>query len=213
MTSFGGGATVGWVNASGIVSLDISKDRLRLSILAIGTYEFRPEDVVAIELKKRLLFSGVRIRHAVAKYPASIVFQPMNASGVIDAIRTAGFIPSAPAPLPPRPVAFRWGVALGALGIYVALLTPYTVSFFRAFLRMAPADLGELTGWPTLTALGFGFAFAWGLRLGPLRPVVLKPGRDFEEIKHWVHLLCLIFTLLLPIFAFITLVVSPRMRL
>jgi hypothetical protein len=210
MTTLRGGARVGWVNASGpLAALDFSKDRLCLRILAIGTYEFRPEEVVAIEPKKSSFFSGVRIRHAIAKYPKSIVFQPLGAANVIDAIHAAGFTPSAPSPLPDPPVPFRWGTVLPCFALWIVLLIAHSWDFFREFRGLAPSPRSLIDAW-TLVPLGLAFAFVWGVRLGPLRPFFLKAGRDFEEIKHWINLLCLIFTLMLPIFSILAYVASRR---
>jgi len=75
--TFTGGARIGWVNATfPLATLGVSEDALELSAAFLGSYRFRPEDVVAVETVTYVpvLAWGVRIVHARTDIPARVIF-------------------------------------------------------------------------------------------------------------------------------------------
>ena len=95
----GGGARVGWWRATyPLATLSVTRDEIALEVALIGTYVFRPKDIVKIERWGviPLIGSGVRFRHAVGRYPERMVFLYWFPRLVIDRIQSVGFQPSAP---------------------------------------------------------------------------------------------------------------------
>jgi hypothetical protein len=94
--SFRGGARVGWVNASWpFATLTANGSTLTLS--SLGTYTFRPSDVVALEPYGSIpvLASGIRIEHNRKDYPKKMIFWCMGRRSVVLAeIANTGFSPA-----------------------------------------------------------------------------------------------------------------------
>jgi hypothetical protein len=61
-TSFRGGARIGWLNASWPFA-KLTSSRKALALSCLGSFEFSPAQVVAIEPYRWFLSHGVRIHH------------------------------------------------------------------------------------------------------------------------------------------------------
>jgi hypothetical protein len=161
----------------------------------IGNYVFGPNDVVAIEAQGSVLLGGgVRIVHTKPEYPRGIVFSPIGSSrALVDRIREAGFVPTAPAVAMPlrRGIPVHWWVLLTATVLWNALLL-----LDRAVSGHSRQGLGPLG----LLALGLLFAGCLAIRRSaPVQALILKPGRSVGELKPILTLLQVISGLLLVI--------------
>ena len=107
-----GGAGIGWVNASWpLATLHATQDRLNISALLLGSYEFSPSDVVALERYGfiPILARGVRIVHLKRNYPASIIFWTFgNPEKLIRKVRDTRFVPCGVASTFARPSGMRY---------------------------------------------------------------------------------------------------------
>jgi hypothetical protein len=91
-----GGARIGLINATWpFASLQIAQEKMILRVFILGTYVFKPEDVVAVEPYGIIPIAGkgVRIRHRVPNYPEKIIFWRLciNPQPIVDRIRQFGF--------------------------------------------------------------------------------------------------------------------------
>ena len=98
--SITGGARMGLFNATWpFAKLIVSADKLVLSVLFLGNYDFCPHDVIWLEQYGLipLLQSGLRIVHSRSDYPPLVVFWTMGSrKKLLARIRNIGFSPSAP---------------------------------------------------------------------------------------------------------------------
>ena len=115
---FIGGARVGWVSATWpLAKLTASHDRL--IVTSLGTYEFAPEQVEAIERHGSIpiLAWGLRIRHNRPDYPESVIFWCMGSrERVLAEIQQTSFTPKAQSSnTRPRSFPIRWTVIAGVV--------------------------------------------------------------------------------------------------
>jgi hypothetical protein len=194
-----GGARVGWTNASWpLAKLSASPDKLTISIALLGTYSFAPDEVSAVEryVMIPVLGWGVRICHCKVDCPQRVIFWCLGSPNtVLQGIRSAGFLPTATAPLSPqhRGIAMRWSAIIAAVIVWNAL-------FFFNHIRSGqnPSQPGPII----LAPLVFAFALSVGtLKLPQLQRIILKPGRSVGEIEPFLRLLAFVSGLLLIIFS------------
>src|ERR1700727_2630419 len=90
-----GGARVGIGHASWpFARLIVTKNKLELDVSILGSFIFKPSDVVSIEVYSGFsLSSGIKINHKVDAYNRNIVFIPWSgAGGLIARISQTGFL-------------------------------------------------------------------------------------------------------------------------
>jgi hypothetical protein len=88
---------IGWVGLNlQLAKLIVHSDELSLVTFWQGTYSFRPEDVLAIELLDGVISGMVRIRHVVENYPERVLFwSGVDGDKIRRAIRNSGFVAKA----------------------------------------------------------------------------------------------------------------------
>lgn len=194
-----GGARIGWVNATWpFAQLSATDGKLTISATLLGTYDFTPDQVTAIERYTLipLLGWGIRIRHRRSEYPERIIFWCLGSPGnILHGISSAGFlaIGSTENTIRPQGIAIRWPVAIGAVVAWNALLL--LDFFWSGAFRPQPGPF-------TLAALTLVFAFSIGsLTSTELQQLVLKPGRDIGEIRPFLRLLAFVAGNMLLIFS------------
>ena len=194
--SFICGARVGWIRASWpFAKLTASHDRLILT--SLGTYEFAPEQVEAIERYGYIpiLAWGLRIRHNRADYPKSVIFWCMGSRDrVLTEIKQTGFTPKGQSSnTRPRAFPIRWTVVVGVVIVWTLL------SILDRALSTAGTNVPGPFG---LLALLLLFAFVTAvLSSARLQRAVLRDGHHLSEIKGFLRLLQLTTGLLCAIFA------------
>lgn len=180
-----GGFRIGWVNGTlpfGL--LRVRPDELTLHALGIGSYSFRPDQVLALEpvFHFPLVGHGLRIRHVVADRPETIIFWHLGwPAWLIARIEAVGFRPTATEKdLPLRDgMAWRWQGLL---------------AFFFAWVLLMVADMslgnGRGPGWIgriSFLLVAVGCVGIW--RSAVIRSFFLKPGRSLGELRHVLVLL------------------------
>ncbi len=192
-----GGARVGWTNATWpLAQLSATSDKLTISIRVLGTYNFAPDQVSAVEryVMIPVLGWGIRIHHCNADCPKRVIFWYLgNPDTVLRGIRDSGFLPVAPISASPyrRGIAMRWSAIIIAIAAWNAL-------FFlgAGHTSGVPSHPGPLI----LAPLLFAFALSVGTLISPkLQRIILKPGRSVGEIRPFLRLLAFISGLLLVI--------------
>lgn len=205
-----GGALVGCMNASWpLAKLRVSPAELTLKITLLGTYTFRPDQIVRFEAKKllRSIEVGMRIHHVVPDYPRKIIFGARGGTErLLQEIQAAGFTPCAPA----RQLARFQGWPFKPLTLLVGVMFLVLLSvavLLEGFLRKAHGSTAEGPGVSVLVALLLVFLGCLGLRwLRPVQRLLLKPERSIGEIRPIVSLFTILSGVLLVALVIATLV-------
>lgn len=179
--SFTGGAIIGWINATWpLARLDVTAHRLKLS--CAGTYEFRPDQIVALEKTDAAIGSGLHIVHNRLDYPEDIVFRSgLRDETILLRIKATGFHPSGQAVVRPSDAAVKSSVLLLAFAIWNGcFFADWAAHDFRH------RGLGPLSFFMILCALVIVIALPHS---ESLQRFALKPGRDVGELKAWLALL------------------------
>ena len=181
-----GGARIGWVNATWpFARLAASHDELCISGMLIGSYKFKPSEVVALEPYGSipLIGRGIQILHSNASYPGKMIFWCFGSpERLIDRIRDLGFQPRAESTVMPKHdgMAFRW-----------SFLITLVVAWNALFILDGFVPWGERRqpGALTLLAVGLLFFSALGVVISErFRSAVLKPGRSLSEVRSEILL-------------------------
>ncbi|QJE97025.1 hypothetical protein [Luteolibacter luteus] len=186
-----GGAKIGLMNASWpMAKLRVTARSLQLKVTFLGSYTFTPETVVSLERYAVIpaLGWGIRIHHNVATYPARIIFWCTGSpDALLSQIHASGFQAQGPASSVPRPkgIPVRWQ----ALAV---LLIGWNILFLMdgpLFLMDAPFLPGKFS----MLAMGLVCASSVAtLYSSSFQHLILKPGRDLDEIKAPLKLIALV---------------------
>lgn len=193
-----GGARIGWINASWpLAKLSATQDKLTVTAHLLGTYNFTPQQVSAVEryVMIPVLAWGVRVRHCVPEYPQQIIFWSLGSpDGVLGGIRDTGFVPVASNSAIPahRGIPVRWSAIIAAIIVWNALfMLPFAG---RGSAHSAP-------NWLVLVPLIATFGLSLGTLTSPtLQRLILKPDRSVGEIRPFLLLLTFVTGLLLVVF-------------
>jgi len=199
--SLTGGACIGWTNASWpLATLTVDSGTLVVKVRLLGTYTFLPSQIVSIKPYGFIpvVGQGVLIVHTVPNYPQTIIFWYLGSSKtILDAVKTAGFIPSAPSTA--VPVREGWVISWQTVIVLVGL---WNLLFM---LPTLPQWLGKAPLYSAnsrFAVLPFVVVFVGCvllLRLPALQRLVLKPGRQIGEIAGAIYLLLFISGLFLAV--------------
>ena len=198
--SFRGGARVGWVNASWpFATLTANGSTLTLS--SLGTYTFRPSDVVALVPYGSIpvLASGIRIEHNRKDYPKKMIFWCMGRRSVVLAeIANTGFSPAGHPIERASGFPIRWSTVVIALVLWNALIL-----LDRAVSGWRP----QRPGFPSFLALVLVFGAATAARTSPgFQHLVMREGHKASEIKPLLILLQIVSGIIAVVFGIVILV-------
>jgi hypothetical protein len=192
--STGGGARIGWVNASWpFAKLTVSEAKITLSGI-LGRYDFIPEQVISLEPCGffPILHWGVRINHNRADYAEKIIFWCFGSrTKLILRIGATGFVPAGSAEsLVDRQKGFpiRWGAI-------IAFVVLWNIPFLRhGFPISSRQNFPDHFPDPgILFSLVMAFGLSWGLRVSSeLQKIVLQEGHSVNEIKSFLGLIQLV---------------------
>jgi hypothetical protein len=190
-----GGVRVGWANASWpLAKLSVSRVKLSISAMMLGTYTFTPDQIVALEPYGSIpLFGrGIRILHSRSDYPEKIVFWCFRRpERLLDEIRAAGFLPQA------SETALRSSVGLPVRWTAIIAIV---VAWNTLFLLdgSAPWNPPKIPGPFVILAVALAFVAALALqRSEAVQAWALKPGRSVTEIAPALLVLQLVSGLML----------------
>lgn len=188
-----GGARVGMLNASmPLAKLTVSNERMELRASVIGSFVFRPEDVIAIErhVVIPVLGQGIKIIHRVKTYKSKMIFWSFQQpESLIKQIRETGFLDQVSGELskedreiiarqqqggfPLKTSAFLAGIAIWALSMVFDIFR--FVSNPDAHIPIGPGmmiGLSFLIGAAVMTLISEDF-----------RKMILKEGRELKDVK------------------------------
>jgi len=209
-----GGALIGWTHAGWpLATLEATQSELTLKAFLLGTYKFRPGQIVRFEERKSFVVSleGMRIRHVVPDCPRRIFFGCRGgAKRLIEEIHATGFTPCARA----EDLARFQGSPLKGQTILIAVMLIVVLSvagFIEHFLRAARGSTNSGPGVSFFIAVLLFFlsclAILW---LRPFQRLLLKPERSAREIRPVVVLFALLSGIILFAYAITAIVQAPR---
>lgn len=192
-----GGAKIGWAHASSpFATLTVSSNKLELNASIIGNMVFKPSDVISIVPYSKLASSGIQISHKVKNYNPVVVFLTNNPKELILNILETGFLNNNAA-LPNNvadeieaaqstgsfPIKTPAAITIVAIWNLLCLINFY--SFFKStHTTQVPSFIGAQM------ALGFVLLLSVSLLLfKPIRALVLKKGRNINQIKNFIYML------------------------
>ena len=178
-----GGLRVGWLHASWPLARLVASERsLSVSARLLGSYEFTPDQVVALEPHGGVpvVGRGIRVVHSRPDYPRRIVFwhggHPERLVARIQ--REAGFLPRSTIAAAP---AARDGGPVRPRAIVVAVATWIVLGLLGGLAHRAG---GTPPGPFPFLLLGSVFVGTWALRRSAgVQTWVVKPGRSVGEIQ------------------------------
>lgn len=182
-----GGARIGWFNSGWpCARLTVTPDRLTVSALFVGTYHFTPAQIFAFEKVGRIS-PALRIIHTRDDISGRCIFMTLSGpEKLARRIRDAGFIPAAQSAPQARGVPFRWSSII-AIVILWNLLGLLSLLGHRS-LEPHPVSLIPLGIMSFLS-----ISLLW---MPSLHPLIMRPGRHFEELRPLIFFLSFLITAL-----------------
>jgi len=203
-----GGARIGRANATyPFANLFVNKDVLKINASVVGNLVFQPQDIISIEPYTMIpiLGQGIKINHRIENYNPKVIFWTFkDPNFVINEIKRVGFLDNinskisfADTEIIKRQEQGGFPIKKPVAIIFVIL---WNILFLSDFLPFFLQNKKE--GIP----IGSGVKMAIGLLLATsiltlisdsFRKIILKEGRDFNDIKKFVYFVILISGLLL----------------
>jgi len=91
-----GGAIIGFLQIrTPLANININENSLAISASVVGTYSFKPKDVVSIRGRRFFFNRGISIKHINSAFPQRVIFIPSTGDLKPEDIKNIGFIPQA----------------------------------------------------------------------------------------------------------------------
>jgi hypothetical protein len=209
-----GGAVIGKARAtSPFVKLIVDEDVLKINASIIGNLIFRPQDIISITPYEASFMEGkgIKIAHKVENYASEVIFlSQKNPSEILASIRETGFISRIGKEskinyaIDDQVVKFQ---NQGSFPMKKHVGIFYIVAWNALFLAdIIPFMLAEKKeGLP----IGIGVKSALGLIIlstllaivsEDFRKLILKEGRNFDDIKTFTYFLLLVTGIMFIVF-------------
>ncbi len=195
-----GGARIGRANATyPLADLYVDKKILKINASIVGNLVFRPEDIISIETYNfiPLLAQGIKINHKIPNYNPKVIFwtfkepsmviSEIKATGFLDDHNSALFMEDEPILEMQKQGGFpiKKNVAIFYVVAWNILLLCDFVPFFLNF----STDKSPF-GFGVITAIGLLFFSAILILFSKdFRILILKAGRNFEDVKKTIYLI------------------------
>jgi hypothetical protein len=180
----------------------VDKNVLKINASIVGNLVFQPQDIIPIEPYKMIpiLGQGIKINHRIENYKPKVIFWTFkDPDFVINEIKKVGFfgninskISFADTEIIKRQEQGGFPIKKPVAIIFVVLWNMLFLSDFLPFFLQNKKE-----GIP----IGYGVKMAIGLLLATsiltlisdrFRKVILKEGRDFNDIKKFVYFIILV---------------------
>jgi len=198
-----GGARIGMANATWpFASLKVTNDRLDLNATIVGNLVFKPEDIISIEpyYMIPIIGQGIKINHRLPKYKEKVIFWTFkNPNEVIGQIKQTGFFPNTlttDRKDDSEIIAGRQkqGGFPVKIPFAIGIVFIWNILFIMDFLNFSKSDSeGIPLGNGAIGALGIVFiSCLLTLISKDFRKIVLKEGRELNEISRFLYFLMFI---------------------
>jgi hypothetical protein len=210
---FTGGARIGMANATWpFASLKVSKDRLDLNATIVGNLVFRPADIISIEPYSGGISSGLKINHRVPKYKDKVIFWTFkNPNEIIRQIRQTGFLDNTSNEISPQDSKIiderqKQGGFPIKTPFAVAMVVIWNILFIKDFLSSTSNDSNGIPiGNGAISALGLLFLTCLLMLVSSgFRKLVLKEGRELQDISKFLYFIMFICGFMMFIFLMMT---------
>ena len=194
-----GGARIGMANASfPLADLYVDKEVLKINASIVGNLVFQPKDIISIETYSSIpiIGNGIKINHRIEKYNSNVIFWTFkNPNTVIDEIKKTGFLENTNSEISTEDLKILERQNQGGFPIKKPVAVFFTIAWNLLFLSdIIPFMLQDKKeGLP----IGIGVKLALGLVFissvlalvsGKFRGLILKEGREFDDIKKFIYL-------------------------
>ncbi len=209
-----GGARIGMLNATWpFAKLSVSKDKLVLNASMIGSYIFKPDDIISIEPYTQIPFlgQGIKINHKVSQYKSKVIFWTMNnPKELIRQIKLTGFLDNHSNSSHTMDSEFiverqkQGGFPIKrpiAIGFFVV----WNILFIIDISNFAAKGLGSMPlGKGSIIGLSFVFLACLLMLISDnFRKFILKEGRELNEISQALYFIMFITGSMLLFFLFL----------
>nr|WP_315239647.1 hypothetical protein [uncultured Flavobacterium sp.] len=194
-----GGARIGMANASfPFADLYVDKEVLKINASIVGNLVFQPKDIISIEAYSSIpiIGNGIKINHRIEKYNSNVIFWTFkNPNTVIDEIKKTGFLENTNSEISTEDLKILERQNQGGFPIKKPVAVFFIIAWNLLFLSdIIPFMLQDKKeGLP----IGIGVKLALGLVFissvlalvsGKFRGLILKEGREFDDIKKFIYL-------------------------
>lgn len=194
-----GGARIGMANASfPFADLYVDKEVLKINASIVGNLVFQPKDIISIEAYSSIpiIGNGIKIIHRIEKYNSNVIFWTFkNPNTVIDEIKKTGFLENTNSVISTEDLKILERQNQGGFPIKKPVAVFFIIAWNLLFLSdIIPFMLQDKKeGLP----IGIGVKLALGLVFissvlalvsGKFRGLILKEGREFDDIKKFIYL-------------------------
>ena len=198
-----GGARIGSANATyPFANLFVDKDVLKINASIVGNLIFQPQDIISIEPYKMIpiLGHGIKINHRIENYNPKVIFWTFrDPNFVINEIKKVGFLDNinnnisfSDTEIIKRQVQGGFPIKKPVAIIIVVLwnilfLSDHLPFFLNNQKERMPMEngaqiaIGLLLATSILTLISTSF-----------RKLILKEGRDFNDVKKFIYFIILI---------------------
>lgn len=198
-----GGGKIGRTRATWpFVNLIVNRDRLQLKASILGNFVFLPSDIISITPASNisLLGSSIQINHTVEGYSSNIIFQYSGSSAdLINKIHQTGFLNNAdPISAPTQAEIIEYSSTSGfpiKIPAIVAIIIIWNICCIYDFRHLIDGSDPKLAfgGIGIRLALGFMITICLSLLFAePVRTLVLKKGRNINDIKPFLYFIIVI---------------------
>lgn len=199
-----GGARIGRANASyPFAKLDVDKNVLKIDASIVGNLIFQAKDIIELKPYKSIpvIGNGIKIIHRIENYSSEVIFWTFkDPSFVLKEIEKTGFLSNTNSILSENDLEIIKKQGQGSFPIKKSAVIFFVVvwnllllwSFIPVFIN--PQEKGfAAIGIGANIALGFVFLSSILLLISKsFRTLILKEGRNFEDIKRFLYFLILV---------------------
>ena len=198
-----GGARIGNANATyPFANLFVDKNVLKINASTVSNLVFQPQDIISIEPYTiiPIVGQGIKINHRIENYKPKVIFWTFkNPNFVINEIKKVGFlgdinskISFADKEIIKRQEQGGFPIKKSVAIIFLVLWNILFLSDFLPFFLQNKEE-GIPIGNGVKTAIGLLLATSiLTLISDGFRKVILKEGRDFNDIKKFVYFVILV---------------------
>lgn len=198
-----GGARIGMANASyPFADLYVDKDVLKINASIVGNLVFQPKDIIELKAYRSfpIIGNGIKVIHRIEKYNQDVIFWTFkNPNHVLNEIEKTGFLNNTDGNLSDSDLEIIKRQNQGGFPIKKPVVIFFVIvwnllllsAFIPSFLNSNPT--GFHFGIGVNIALGLVFLTSILLVISKnFRKLILKEGREFEDIKKFIYFIILL---------------------
>lgn len=197
-----GGARIGMANATfPFAKLKVNKEKLEINATIIGNLVFTTKDIISIEPYQQIpiIGKGLKINHRVPDYKEKVIFWTFkNPEIIIEEIRKTGFFENTNSDISQDDIQIQQRQKQGGFPVK----KPFAIGAIIIWNILIAYDLFNFLKNPNpKTIHGLGVKAAIGFLLGtavltllskPFRSLILKKGRELDDVKTFLYFIIFI---------------------